>query len=85
MRAFLLVLSFLAPAFGQTVIAPQVFSTQLKTYLGLSDAQVAAIQALNTAYSQYQESFMSWAADAYVVKSSDLSELKDKIKKLLAK
>jgi two-component system response regulator (stage 0 sporulation protein F) len=38
---------------------------------------------LNTAYSQYRESFMSWAADAYVVKSSDLSELKAKIKELL--
>ena len=37
---------------------------------------------LNTAYTQYQESFMSWAADAYVVKSSDLTELKDKIKEL---
>jgi CheY-like chemotaxis protein len=40
---------------------------------------------LNTAYTQYQESFMSWAADAYVVKSSDLTELKDKIQELLAK
>jgi two-component system response regulator (stage 0 sporulation protein F) len=38
---------------------------------------------LNTAYTQYQESFMSWAADAYVVKSSDLSELKAKIKELI--
>jgi CheY-like chemotaxis protein len=38
---------------------------------------------LNTAYSQYQESFMSWAADAYVVKSSDLTELKEKIKELV--
>jgi CheY-like chemotaxis protein len=38
---------------------------------------------LNTAYSQYQESFMSWAADAYVVKSSDLTELKEKIKMLV--
>jgi CheY-like chemotaxis protein len=37
----------------------------------------------NTAYSQYQESFMSWAADAYVIKSADLSELKNKIKELL--
>jgi len=40
---------------------------------------------LNSAYSQYQESFMSWAADAYVVKSSDLTELKTKIKELVAK
>jgi hypothetical protein len=40
---------------------------------------------LNTAYTQYQESFMSWAADAYVVKSSDLTELKEKIKELVRK
>jgi DNA-binding response OmpR family regulator len=38
---------------------------------------------LNTAYSQYKESFMSWAADAYVVKSSDLTELKAKVKELI--
>ncbi|MCJ7819530.1 MAG: response regulator [Syntrophales bacterium] len=38
---------------------------------------------MNTAYSQYQDSFMSWAADAYVVKSSDLTELKAKIKELV--
>ena len=40
---------------------------------------------MNTAYSQYQDSFMSWAADAYVVKSSDLTELKQKIKELVNK
>ena len=40
---------------------------------------------MNTAYSQYQDSFMSWAADAYVVKSSDLSELKEKIRELVNK
>ena len=40
---------------------------------------------MNTAYSQYQDSFMSWAADAYVVKSSDLTELKEKIKELITK
>jgi DNA-binding response OmpR family regulator len=28
---------------------------------------------------------MSWAADAYVVKSSDLTELKAKVKELIAK
>jgi two-component system, response regulator, stage 0 sporulation protein F len=38
---------------------------------------------LNTAYSTYKESFMSWAADAYIVKSSDLKELKDKVKELI--
>ena len=40
---------------------------------------------MNTAYTQYQDSFMSWAADAYVVKSSDLTELKQKIKELVNK
>jgi two-component system, response regulator, stage 0 sporulation protein F len=40
---------------------------------------------MNTAYSQYQDSFMSWAADAYVVKSSDLTELKEKIRELVNK
>ncbi len=39
---------------------------------------------INTAYSNYKDSFMSWAADAYIVKSSDLSELKEKIKEVLA-
>ncbi len=38
---------------------------------------------INTAYSNYKDSFMSWAADAYIVKSSDLSELKGKIKEVL--
>lgn len=38
---------------------------------------------LNTAYATYRESFRSWSADAYVVKSSDLTELKRAIKKVL--
>jgi len=40
---------------------------------------------LNTSYSGYQQDFMSWAADAYVTKSVDLSDLKNKIKELLEK
>ncbi len=36
-----------------------------------------------SAYSSYQDDFTSWLADAYVVKSPDLSELKMQIKKLL--
>jgi CheY-like chemotaxis protein len=39
---------------------------------------------INTAYASYQESFTSWSADAYIVKSSDLTELKNTIKRLLA-
>jgi DNA-binding response OmpR family regulator len=39
---------------------------------------------LHTAYSSYKTNFMTWSADAYVVKSSDLSELKAKIREVLA-
>jgi DNA-binding response OmpR family regulator len=38
---------------------------------------------LNTSYSGYRQDFMSWAADAYVTKSADLTELKKKIRELL--
>ena len=40
---------------------------------------------LNTAYPSYKDNFMSWAADAYVVKSMDLTELKEKIRESLSK
>jgi len=38
---------------------------------------------INTAYSSYKSNFMSWAADAYVVKSSNLDELKSTIREVL--
>ena len=40
---------------------------------------------INTAYSNYKDNFMSWAADAYIVKYSDLVELKSTVKEVLAK
>jgi len=38
---------------------------------------------INSAYQSYKEDFMTWAADAYVVKSASLDELKKKIKDLI--
>ncbi len=38
---------------------------------------------LFTAYSSYQDNFLSWAADAYLIKSTDLTELKNTIKRLI--
>jgi DNA-binding NtrC family response regulator len=38
---------------------------------------------LNTAYSTFKSDFTTWSADAYVVKSSDLTELKETIKQIL--
>lgn len=40
---------------------------------------------LNTSYAGYQQDFMSWAADAYLTKSADFSELKNKVRELLKK
>jgi CheY-like chemotaxis protein len=39
---------------------------------------------INTAYSTYKDSFLSWPAEAYVTKSSDLTELKDTVRKILS-
>ncbi len=38
---------------------------------------------INTAYANYKDDFSSWLADAYLIKSSDLTELKATIKNLL--
>jgi two-component system response regulator (stage 0 sporulation protein F) len=38
---------------------------------------------LNTAFSSYQDNFMTWSADAYVEKSGDVSVLKTKIAEVL--
>jgi DNA-binding response OmpR family regulator len=38
---------------------------------------------LNSAYSSYKDSFMSWSADAYVVKSADTSDLRARVKELV--
>ena len=54
----------------------------LTTMMG-KDRQVPVI--LNTAYPQYRDNFMTWGAEAYVIKSSDLTELKQKIREVLNK
>ena len=38
---------------------------------------------LNSAYTTFKADFSSWLADAYLIKSSDLTQLKRSIKKLL--
>lgn len=39
---------------------------------------------LNTAYSCYMDDFLAWAADGYVIKSSDVEPLKTKIREVLS-
>lgn len=38
---------------------------------------------INTAFNSYQDSFLSWPADAYVTKSADLHELKQTVHAIL--
>ena len=38
---------------------------------------------LNTAFSSYRDNYLTWAADAYVTKSSDVTELVSTVKNLL--
>ena len=40
---------------------------------------------LNTAFPSHRDNFMTWPADAYIVKSSDTTELKQAIQKVLVK
>jgi len=38
---------------------------------------------LNSAYSSYKDNFLSWAADAYIIKSADTTELRAKVRELI--
>jgi DNA-binding response OmpR family regulator len=40
---------------------------------------------LCSAFGEYKQDLTTWASDAYVIKTSDLTELKDAIKTLLSK
>jgi DNA-binding response OmpR family regulator len=46
-----------------------------------TDAKIPVVMC--TAYSDYKQDFRVWASDAYVVKSSDLSELRNTIRDAL--
>jgi len=45
----------------------------------IKELQPALPVVLVTAYGEYQADFGSWSAEGYVVKSSDLTELKERI------
>lgn len=55
---------------------------EMLEYLRIHHPDVIVV--LNSAYSHYKDDFMSWLADAYVVKSPDLTELKGTVRDLLA-
>jgi CheY-like chemotaxis protein len=64
------------------IVMPKMDGMEAMTRILRKHRKIPVI--LNTSYSRYREDFMTWAADAYVVKSSDFMELKKKIKELLS-
>jgi DNA-binding response OmpR family regulator len=67
-----------------------ILDIQLDQESGLEMLQQIARERENipvilcTAYSCYKDDFSSWLADAYVVKSSNLDELKNEVRRILA-
>ena len=63
------------------IVMPEMDGMEAMTRILRKHRRIPII--LNTSYAKYRDDFMTWAADAYVVKSSDFTELKKKIKELL--
>ncbi len=55
----------------------------LETISKILDQQKKIPIVIHSAYPHYQDNFMSWNADAFVIKSGDLSSLKEKINSFL--
>lgn len=55
----------------------------LKVLEKIRERSVEVPVILCTAYGEFRRDFTSWASDAYIVKSSNLTELKQKIRELL--
>ena len=68
-----------------------VLDIKLKNESGLDLLQKVVKERHNlpvilcTAFSCFKDDFSAWLADGYVVKSSDLTELKDEVRRVLAK
>lgn len=60
---------------------PEVDGKELMGKLFVRDKKIHMI--INSASYRYHGFFMSWVADSYVLKSSDLTELKQKVKESL--
>jgi len=56
----------------------------IETLRALKEKNRETPMIMCTAYPEYKHDFGVWASDAYVVKSTDLKELKDTIKRVLA-
>jgi DNA-binding response OmpR family regulator len=62
------------------LLLPDCFGLQLLDEILLQQRHLPLV--INTAYGQFRDNFLTWGADAFVVKSSDLSELKSALKQV---
>lgn len=60
---------------------PQMDGVETLTAMLRKQRQIPVI--LNTASPQYRHNFMTWGAEAYLIKSADLTQLKKMIRELL--
>ena len=76
---------------GKNTYALVLLDIKLKNESGLDLLQTLVRERhdmaviLSTAFSCYKDDFSAWLADGYVVKSSDLTELKEEVRRVLAK
>jgi len=64
------------------IIIPNMAALESVGRILSNDRKIPII--INTALSNCNKNFMTWPADAYLIKSSNLNGLKDKIKELLS-
>jgi len=57
--------------------------TGIETLKEIMDINKDIKVILNSAYSSFKADFSTWSADAYLIKSSNLKELKEKVAELL--
>ncbi len=61
---------------------PGMDGLELLSHIREEDKDLPVIMC--TAYGDYKRDFTVWAADAYIIKSADLSDLKTEIRELLS-
>lgn len=60
---------------------PRMDGIETLSRLAGRDSSIPVV--IHSAYASYQDNFMTWSADAYVVKSADFTELKTRLRELL--
>lgn len=63
------------------ILMPGMNGIQVLRKMKMLDSTIPVI--LSSAYEQFKQDLGTWASDAYIVKSGDISDLKNAVRKLL--